>query len=84
MTKGKKLQFEFNKKPIETPGNFFIESNSGVFEFDDFKERYELLLKPVRSQIEGLGGGWTDKNIQVCTVITIEPVCHNLLLESCY
>lgn len=67
MTKGKKLQFEFNKKPIEPPSNFFIDSNSGVFELDDFKERYELLLKPVWNQIEGLGGGWTDKNIQVRT-----------------
>ena len=69
MTKGKKLQFQFNKKPIEKPTNFFIESNSGVFDFDDFKERYELLLKPVWSQIEGLGGGWTDKNIQVRKII---------------
>ena len=65
--KGKKktIQYEFEKNLIDPPTDDFIESNSGVFVFADFKERYESLFKPVWNQIDGLGGGWTDKNIQV-------------------
>ena len=64
--KKKTVQYEYENSPIDPPSDDFIESNSGVFVLDDFKERYELLFKPVWNQIDGLGGGWTDKNIQVC------------------
>jgi len=62
--KKKTVQYEYENSPIDPPSDDFIESNSGVFVLDDFKERYELLFKPVWNQIDSLGGGWTDKNIQ--------------------
>lgn len=49
---------------VEKPSSLFLSQNQGVFCYETFTERYDDLFRPVYQKIDGLGGGWNEKNIE--------------------